>query len=74
MRAYAKAVNNSGVIKTLDEHYFDNPMKLFLKKNAKPEDFDETPPELQYDDDGEYDFEADDLEDLEADDDLEELD
>lgn len=65
VRAYAAEVNNTGILKTLDEHYFNHPVNVFLKKNSKPEDFDATPPELEYDDA--------DFDDLEDDNDLENM-
>ena len=66
VRAYAASINNKGITETLDQHYFNHPVNVFLKKNSKPENFNELPPELEYDDASEEDFEHTSDEDLEG--------
>lgn len=72
---YAAATNHKSILASLDEHYFNHPVNVFLKKNAMPEDFDDLPPELQYDDADDEDFEHTSAGTEEVDDeDLEEID
>jgi hypothetical protein len=76
VRAYAATINHKSIMDTLDEHYFNHPVNVFMRRNSKPDDFDALPPELQYDNasDEDFDHTADEFKDVEdLEDDLDDL-